>query len=119
MVGVIGVGSMSSLSGAVSGVTRAPGSASRGVAVLSTTQARITMDGPISAGGYGYLVSVRSGFPGGAIPGQRRPGFGVSRETSGQSRATDCWGATPSARLRQRERAEHGGAGRRRGGELE
>ena len=114
------VGSMSSLSGAVSGVTRAPGSASRGVAVLSTTQARVTMDGPILAGGYGYLVSVRSGFPGGAMPRSEASRIrGESGDFLAKVELPIAGGATPSARLRQRERAEHGDAGRRSGGELE
>jgi hypothetical protein len=50
------------LSGSVLGVTRAPGSRLRAQGSFSTTQARLTLDGPIAAGA-GYLVSLRSGLP--------------------------------------------------------
>ncbi|MGH7526592.1 MAG: hypothetical protein ACREMX_07790, partial [Gemmatimonadales bacterium] len=56
------------LSGTVSAVTRAPGSLVRGQGSISTTQARVTMDGPLGGAGAGYLVSLRSGFPGVAPP---------------------------------------------------
>jgi hypothetical protein len=50
------------LSGSVAGVTRAPGSRLNAQGSFSTTQARLTMDGPI-AGGAGYLLSLRTGLP--------------------------------------------------------
>ncbi|HEY7634796.1 MAG TPA: carboxypeptidase-like regulatory domain-containing protein [Gemmatimonadales bacterium] len=50
------------LSGSVAGVTRAPGSRLNAQGSLSTTQARLTLDGPIAAGA-GYLLSLRSGLP--------------------------------------------------------
>ncbi len=52
------------LSGAVEAVTRTPGSMLRAQGAVSTTQTRLTLDGPIGAAGAGYLVSVRSGYPG-------------------------------------------------------
>ncbi len=52
------------LSGAVEAVTRTPGSMLRAQGAVSTTQARLTVDGPIGRAGAGYLVSVRSGYPG-------------------------------------------------------
>lgn len=53
-----------SLSGAVVGWTRAPGSQFRTQGSTSTTQARVTIDGPIGTAGAGYLLSLRTGFPG-------------------------------------------------------
>jgi carboxypeptidase family protein/TonB-dependent receptor-like protein len=50
------------LSGTVAAVTRTPGSTVRAQGGVSTTQARVVVDGPI--GGAGYLVSFRTGFPG-------------------------------------------------------
>lgn len=52
------------LSGAVEAVTRAPGDHARAQGGVSTTQARLTVDGPLGVAGAGYLVSLRSGFPG-------------------------------------------------------
>ena len=52
------------LSGALDARTRSPGDRVRGQGSVSTTQARITLDGPIGALGAGYLVSLRSGFAG-------------------------------------------------------
>ena len=52
------------LSGVIDAVTRAPGSSLRTQGSVSTTQARFTVDGPIRGSGAGYLLSVRSGFPG-------------------------------------------------------
>lgn len=51
------------LSGTVSAVTRAPGSTARVQGGMSTTQARLAVDGPLGTAGAGYLVSVRTGFP--------------------------------------------------------
>lgn len=52
------------LSGSIAGVTRAPGDRFFAQGSLSTTQMRVTADGPLGAAGAGYLVSLRSGFPG-------------------------------------------------------
>jgi hypothetical protein len=52
------------LSGVIDAVTRAPGSNLRAQGSVSTTQARFTVNGPIRGSGAGYLISVRSGFPG-------------------------------------------------------
>lgn len=52
------------LSGALDAETRAPGARIRGQGSVSTTQARVTLDGPIGSGGAGYLLSLRSGFAG-------------------------------------------------------
>ncbi|MGH7468196.1 MAG: TonB-dependent receptor [Longimicrobiales bacterium] len=54
---------MDALSGTVSAVTRPPGSVFMTQGSASTTQARITMDGPLGDGAAGFLLSVRSGFP--------------------------------------------------------
>lgn len=51
------------LSGAVSATTRAPGPRHGTQGSVSTTQARVTLDGPLG-GGAGYLASFRSAFPG-------------------------------------------------------
>lgn len=51
------------LSGTVSAVTRAPGSAVRMQGGMSTSQARVAVDGPLGGRGAGYLVSLRTGFP--------------------------------------------------------
>jgi len=52
------------LSGVVSARTREPGSRPRGRGSLSTTQIRVTVDGPLNRRGAGYLLSLRSVFPG-------------------------------------------------------
>ena len=49
------------LSGTVSATTRPPGSSVRTQGGMSTTQARLAMDGPL--GRAGYLVSFRTGYP--------------------------------------------------------
>ncbi len=54
-----------SLSGSVGATTRTPGTSLRGQGSLSTTQARMTVDGPLGFAGVGYLLSLRSGFAGG------------------------------------------------------
>jgi hypothetical protein len=56
------------LAGAVAGTTRPPGSELRTYATLSTSHARLTMHGPLGATGAGFLLSVRSGFPGVLTP---------------------------------------------------
>jgi hypothetical protein len=52
------------LSGVVSARTRSPGPHQRMQGSMSTTQSRVTLDGPLGNGGLGYLVSYRSAFPG-------------------------------------------------------
>jgi hypothetical protein len=56
------------LAGTVAAVTRAPEPLGRVQGGASTTQARLTLDGPIGTAGAGYLVSVRGGFPGIVAP---------------------------------------------------
>ncbi|HSL69520.1 MAG TPA: carboxypeptidase regulatory-like domain-containing protein, partial [Longimicrobiales bacterium] len=51
------------LSGMLHGFTRAPGAAYRVQGSLSTTQARLTVDGPVSERS-GFLISARTGFNG-------------------------------------------------------
>lgn len=52
------------LGGTISAATRAPGDRFEVQGGLSTTQARVTMDGGIGRTGAGYLVSMRSRVPG-------------------------------------------------------
>lgn len=52
------------LSGVVDAATLAPGERLRAQGSLGTTQARATLDGPIGSSGAGYLLSLRSSFPG-------------------------------------------------------
>ena len=56
------------LSGAISATTRTAGSRLLTQGSVSTTQARATIDGPLGRGGAGYLLSVRSTFPGFVAP---------------------------------------------------
>ena len=56
------------LSGAVEAVTRAPGDRLHAQGGASTTQARLTFDGPLGVAGASYLISVRSAFPGVIAP---------------------------------------------------
>ena len=56
------------LAGAVAGTTRPPGNELRTYGTLSTSHARLTMHGPLGATGAGFLLSVRSGFPGVLTP---------------------------------------------------
>ncbi|MGH7462391.1 MAG: carboxypeptidase regulatory-like domain-containing protein, partial [Longimicrobiales bacterium] len=51
------------LSGVVDATTRTPGADFRMQGSFSSTQARATVDGPLGSGA-GYLLSLRSGFPG-------------------------------------------------------
>jgi hypothetical protein len=55
-------GESDALSGAVSGETRGPGTQVEVQGALTTTQGRLTVAGPIRAGGAGYVISLRSGF---------------------------------------------------------
>jgi hypothetical protein len=61
-------GDADALSGTIAATTRTPGSRLRAWASVGTSQARLTLDGPIGATGAGYLVSVRSGFAGSFAP---------------------------------------------------
>ena len=56
------------LAGTVAGTTRPPGNELRTYGTLSTSHARLTMHGPLGASGAGFLLSVRSGFPGVLTP---------------------------------------------------
>ena len=53
-----------SLGGVVSAVTRSPGSEVHGRASVRTSSASLTADGPLGIADAGYLLSVRTGFPG-------------------------------------------------------
>lgn len=54
----------STLSGSISAETRSPGVRSGAQGAISSTQARLAIDGSIGSTGAGYLVSFRSDFPG-------------------------------------------------------
>ncbi len=62
------------LSGAIEAVTRTPGPRLRAQASASTTQSRLTLDGPLGAGGEGgaaragYVLSLRTGLPDVVVP---------------------------------------------------
>ncbi|HEV8610560.1 MAG TPA: hypothetical protein VGS98_10910, partial [Thermoanaerobaculia bacterium] len=70
------------LSGAIEAITRTPGDRTHGQGSVSTTQSRITFDGPLGSWGAGggtggeagtggragYLVSMRTGLPGAIAP---------------------------------------------------
>ena len=69
-------GESDALSGTVAGETRAPGAQFDVQGALTTTQARVTVAGPISAVRGGLLVSLRSGFRSGwpaGIGGEPEP----------------------------------------------
>jgi hypothetical protein len=53
-----------SLSGAIQGVTREPGSQVAIQGSVSSSQVRLTLDGPLGHGGAGFVLSARRGFPG-------------------------------------------------------
>ncbi|HEX6051510.1 MAG TPA: TonB-dependent receptor [Gemmatimonadaceae bacterium] len=96
------------LSGTVVATTRPPGSRTAAQGSLSTTQARLTMDGALGIGGAGYLVSVRSGFPGFIAP-EREPSYltGESGDLLAKVEAP-AWGGR--ARLIYYENANETGA---------
>src|SRR5262249_53234240 len=52
------------LAGVIDGATREPGERAMLQGSLSTTQIRLTLDGPLGGGGAGYLLSTRAGFAG-------------------------------------------------------
>ncbi len=56
------------LSGAIEAVTRTPGPRLRAHGSASTTQTRLTLDGPLGAGGAGYVLSLRTGLPDVVVP---------------------------------------------------
>jgi hypothetical protein len=56
------------LAGSVVGTTRAPGQELRTYGALTTSHGRLTLHGPIGRGGAGFLLSMRSGFPGIVAP---------------------------------------------------
>ena len=56
------------LSGSIAASTRTPGSRLQTRASLGTSQARLTVDGPIGATGVGFLMSLRSGIAGSFAP---------------------------------------------------
>lgn len=58
------------LSGTIEGATRAPGARLGAQGSFGTTQARVTLDGPLGVPGTGFLLSLRSGFPGVPLPEQ-------------------------------------------------
>jgi hypothetical protein len=60
--------SPAALSGTVAGETRTPGARLAAQGSLSTSQARFTADGPLGRTGAGFLVSMRSTFPGSPAP---------------------------------------------------
>ncbi|MBA3554229.1 MAG: TonB-dependent receptor [Gemmatimonadales bacterium] len=60
------------LSGTIAGNTRVPGPHLAAQGSFSTTQARVTLDGPIGGTGAGVLVSLRSAFPGVPLPERDR-----------------------------------------------
>lgn len=61
-------GSPDALSGSLSADTRAPQSVLQAQGGLTTTHARITVDGPVGETGTGFLLSLRAGFPGAVAP---------------------------------------------------
>jgi hypothetical protein len=67
------------LSGIAAAVTRPPDASLQARGSVSTTHARLTVDGPLGTRGAGYLVSVRSGYPSGLAP--RTEGSYVEGET--------------------------------------
>ena len=56
------------LSGTVAATTRTPGTRIGMQGSVSTSQARVTLDGPLGSAGAGYLVSLRAGLPGVLAP---------------------------------------------------
>ncbi len=55
-------GAPAALGGTITGETRSPGARVQARGALSTSQARMTVDGPLGFGQAGFLMSVRSGF---------------------------------------------------------
>lgn len=63
-----GLADVDALSGTVAATTRTPGEHLSTRGSISTTQARVTVDGPLGVSTAGYLLSFRSGFPGFIAP---------------------------------------------------
>ncbi len=61
-------GATGALSGTIAGETRPAGDRLRTQGSLSTTQGRLTLDGPLGNRGAGWLASARTGFPSGLAP---------------------------------------------------
>jgi hypothetical protein len=57
------------LAGTVTAVTRSPGSLLTTQGTMSTSQARVAVEGPLGSGGAGFLLSLRAGYPGWIAPG--------------------------------------------------
>lgn len=60
--------SVDALAGVVAGVTRAPGRTLQTQGAVSSTHARVTVDGPLGGSGAAFLVSLRTGFPAAVAP---------------------------------------------------
>jgi hypothetical protein len=60
------------LAGTITATTRSPGPLLVTQGSLSTSQARLAVDGPVGTGGAGFLVSLRAGYPGLIAPGEDR-----------------------------------------------
>jgi hypothetical protein len=56
------------LAGVVAADTRMPGAGHGAQGSVGTGQARVTLDGPVGLAGAGYLLSLRTGFPGYPMP---------------------------------------------------
>ena len=70
------------LSGVVAASSRAVGAEHHVQTGLSTTQARVTLDGPLASSGAGYLWSYRTSFPG--FPAPQREATYLRGETGDQ-----------------------------------
>jgi hypothetical protein len=68
LAGPAAAGQVDALSGVVAATTRAPASQLRTQGSISTTQTRMTVDGPLGGAGAGFLWSIRAGFPGYPAP---------------------------------------------------
>jgi len=118
-------GHVDALSGVVAATTRAPGSQLRTQGSFSTTQTRVTVDGPLGGAGAGFLLSMRSGFPGYPAPKRessyllgetgdwlatlespllgghaRLLGYGSEREMGAAAVAAESASASPAERAR-------------------
>ena len=100
------------LSGTIEGTTRTPGDRVRGQASFTSTQARLTVDGPLGVGGAGYVIAGRTGIHDFIKP---------SNETSYLGGDSDDWlaklelpiaGGHPPAGTRQLERDRRRGRAR-------
>ena len=102
------------LSGTIAGATRTPGSRITTQGGLSTTQARITVDGPIGIAGAGFLVSLRTGLPATFAPGDEASYLqGETGDWLAKLELPALGGPAPRPRLRQRQRDRRRGRRRR------